>query len=186
VETGREVFRVQAHERLVIALAFHPTESLLVSSSLDGTTRVWDSDNGNPIAVLSSDGRLRDLAFRKDGRQLVGAAHDGTILVWDASRLREDAAPFARWGGHATEAWAVAYDFTGRVLASASADGYVLLRDADTGEIHARLRGSVSTRTLSFSDDGRLLAASCYVMPSTTWEIRRLRKVLRNLDLDWE
>ena len=62
------------------SVAFHPDAQLLVTSGLDGMTRLWDSLSGHEL--LSADGRF--IRFSSDGSRL--AFQDGSTLgIWDVS-----------------------------------------------------------------------------------------------------
>src|SRR5262249_21627282 len=72
------------HQGQVAALAFSPVGEWLASSSVDGTTRLWDPVSGTPL--VSAPGRL--IRFDRDGGRL--AFHKGDELgVWEVAAGRE-------------------------------------------------------------------------------------------------
>jgi WD40 repeat protein len=57
-----------------------------VTSSLDGTARLWDANSGAEVAVLSGHvGPVNTVDFALDGTRVVTTGSDRTIRVWDAT-----------------------------------------------------------------------------------------------------
>ena len=91
---------IEAHQGKVVGLGFSRDSRLLVSSSWDGTARVWDVDRavsgpvpGDALVMTLSghEGPVNASAFSADGRFLYTAGHDGHIHYWrlrDGTRLR--------------------------------------------------------------------------------------------------
>jgi len=67
---------------MIRALAFAP-DGRLVTSSRDGTARLWDLEHptDQPLVLPAHQGAIRSLAFTKDGR-LVTGGDDGSAKVW--------------------------------------------------------------------------------------------------------
>jgi WD40 repeat protein len=87
--------------------------------------------------------------------------------------------------GHHAGVWTVAYSPDGRWLVSGSERG-VLMHDSATGKRLAALRGPQGqVRSLSFSADGKLLAAGAYTKPAIIWNLPAIRSALGGLGLDW-
>ena len=56
----------------------------MISSSHDGTIRLWDVESG--ATIVSYDGqRAYYLAISPDGKTLASADTDGTVKLWDLS-----------------------------------------------------------------------------------------------------
>ncbi len=87
-----EIAVLEGHESTVTGLTFSPDGSLLVSSSLDGTLRLWDVEAQTEIASLSAgDGvELNDVAFSPDGTLIASAGSDGIVRLWGISGESEN------------------------------------------------------------------------------------------------
>ena len=60
---------MQGHEDEVTTTVFTPDGAKVLSSSQDGTLRLWDARTGVPLAVLQAGaGEVYDMALSRDGR----------------------------------------------------------------------------------------------------------------------
>ena len=146
------VWRVlQGHQQNVIGMAFHPGGRLLVSSSSDNTTRLWDATAGRELAELPRWGW--DFIFSADGRHLSfydaesGALKRFTLIDHVVSREIQNGsdenlnqvvlAPDSSWVGLAGESGLRFFDTQqGRLLATLPGEtaGAVLVKGPATGE----------------------------------------------------
>jgi WD40 repeat protein len=60
---------------------FSPDGRLIVTTSADGTARVWDVQTGKEI--------IKSVQFSPDGRRIVTGTQDGPVRVWDAQTGQE-------------------------------------------------------------------------------------------------
>ncbi len=138
---------------------------------------MWDYERGRPLGLLHAFGvQVSDLAVSGDGRWLAAASHDGSVALWDLNRLGAlPAAPHRLLAGHNAPVYAVTFHPGGRWLASGSEGGTIILWDSSTFERLVRLRSGVGQiRSLRFSADGGLLAATAYVFPTIVWDVPQL------------
>jgi|GEM_PF-6566074 len=81
-----ECCQILQHPSTVYSMCFSSCDFFLASLSIDRIIRIWDSMNGNLIAMLESDGRDFKAAFSPNGVILATLAHSekGTIVrLWD-------------------------------------------------------------------------------------------------------
>lgn len=106
----------------VIAVAFSPDGTRLVSGSHDGTLRLWDAQTGLPSGapIQGHRDRVRSVAFSPDGTRLFSGGEDGTLRLWDAQTGQPIGAPFK---GHEGRVWSVAFSPDGTRLLSSGGDG---------------------------------------------------------------
>ncbi len=73
------------HEGEVTAVGFSPDGKILVTASLDGTSRLWDAATGRMIGPkLQHAGHVFAAGFSADGLKVVTASNDGSARIWDA------------------------------------------------------------------------------------------------------
>lgn len=81
---GTTVAIFSSQEGPVTAAGF--TQSGVVTVSLDGVTRLWDTARGSPVADFQGAAvTISSAAFSTDGRWVVTAGTDGTLDLWDVS-----------------------------------------------------------------------------------------------------
>ena len=148
------VWRIlQGHQQGVRGLAFHPDGRLLVSSSLDNSTRLWDVTAGRELAELPRWGW--DFVFSPDGRRLSfydtesGALKRFSLTDHAVGREIQNGtdeklnqvvlAPDSSWIGLAGESGLRFFDTQqGRLLATlpGEAPGAVLVKGPEAGNFH--------------------------------------------------
>jgi WD40 repeat protein len=142
--TGREVCRLLNPTADVTALAFSADGRTLASTGYEDKVRLWEVANGTEkqqLRVPKGDlpdrlqptgfrvphppaGPFTALAFCPDGKTLLASGRmDNLIYTWDLAGHRL----LARAGGHKGNVRCLVVSRDGKTLASASADGTVLV-----------------------------------------------------------
>ncbi|ETO08168.1 hypothetical protein RFI_29221, partial [Reticulomyxa filosa] len=80
----------QAHSASVNSIQFSPDETKIVSSSDDGTIKIWDVASGKEIQELRGhlDGVI-DAKFSSDGSMIVSCSRDKSIRLWSMKSCTE-------------------------------------------------------------------------------------------------
>lgn len=76
---------LEGHRSRIYDIDFSPDDKLMGSSSLDGTVRLWDSENINnqPVVLTDHESWVLSIAFSPDGKRLVTSSNQKErILVW--------------------------------------------------------------------------------------------------------
>jgi WD40 repeat protein len=117
LSNGKEVAVLAEHESPVKCLAFSGDDRVLAAGDARGVVRLWDSDLGKPIQLLSRlVGELVELCLSADGSLVAAAATDNSVTLWEASTGRK----VARLRGHTWPAHALAFSPDGKLLATGS------------------------------------------------------------------
>jgi WD40 repeat protein len=78
---------LQGHGGQVTTAAFDPSGQHVVTSSLDGTIRIWDASTGDILQILQGpavvSGNRASAALSPDGRSVVAAFADKWAYLWD-------------------------------------------------------------------------------------------------------
>ncbi|MGB4652093.1 WD40 repeat domain-containing protein, partial [Methanothrix sp.] len=74
-----------AHDGPVRAVAFSSDGSKALTSSDDGTARIWDVSSGQEYHRLPHDGPVLAVAFSPDGSKALTGSDDGTAWIWPVS-----------------------------------------------------------------------------------------------------
>jgi WD40 repeat protein/tRNA A-37 threonylcarbamoyl transferase component Bud32 len=165
---------LEGHQNSVVRLRFTHEGSLLVSSSWDGTVRVWDPVRGT-LLVTASGGLIQ---IGPDDRRV--AMHETSLGLglWELADARECRALHHGMVGNRTprpENWgphAISFSPDGRLLASSDVDG-IQLWDPSAGTPVAHLPLAVGAGA-QFSPDGSHLLTYCYPSDSgpRIWPLR--------------
>lgn len=82
---------LRGHAGVVLTASFSPDGNFVLTSGADGTVRVWDASDGQPLDVVAEHARqlpevpFSAAAFSPDGRWVLSGSIDGSIRL---SRLR--------------------------------------------------------------------------------------------------
>ncbi len=89
---GKQIRNSGGHGKVVLKLAAHPKQPLLVTCSADQTVRVWNADNGSAVRTLSGHGDyVYAVAISPDGNSIASGSFDGEVRIWkvaDGSLLK--------------------------------------------------------------------------------------------------
>jgi WD40 repeat protein len=98
VARRRKIADLQGHTHWIWALTFAPDGKTLVSSSWDGTVKLWSVANKQLALTLAPGGLMLGLAFSPDRNLMATSGSDGTVRLWPAPPLAEiDAAEKQSW-----------------------------------------------------------------------------------------
>jgi eukaryotic-like serine/threonine-protein kinase len=145
-----------AHPVRVNAVAFSPDGQLVATAAGDAILRIWNTADGREVRGLRGhEDWIWAVASLPEGNRFLTASADATARVFDI----DDGDAIMRAGDRVLTA---CFDRAGERLAVGSADGCVAVWDPATCRARARTglhAGRVNG--VSFSPDGRLLAAAC-------------------------
>ncbi|MFN8411464.1 MAG: WD40 repeat domain-containing protein, partial [Anaerolineales bacterium] len=85
---GKRKFCVQ-HDLDVTDALLTSDNSLLVTSSMDGTIRLWSGEDGKPIQEFKYDTEILDIDISPDGKLLTAGRKDGFVSVIDLIKHKD-------------------------------------------------------------------------------------------------
>ncbi|KAL2845935.1 WD40-repeat-containing domain protein [Aspergillus pseudoustus] len=140
---------------MVMAIVFSPDGKILGSSAVE-EVRLWDPLSGRCMETVHHRTNVPSIAFSPDATTLASAGDDGIVRVWTPLNAQS----LQSLQGHTRSVEVVAFspcsDRKRALLASASADGTLVLWDAS--EKHEGQIGLVA-HGVTVSPDGRTLAS---------------------------
>lgn len=155
-----DVYELRGHAAALTGAHFDPRGERVVTTSDDGTARLWSTparpalaEAGRQLAVLDRRSRpLLGAAFSPEGERVLTYGLDGRVRVWSTATATELATPITLESGvvHAE------FDAQGRRLLALDQQGRVWLADPAHEGAQAELaRGGA--RAARFSRDGRFV-----------------------------
>jgi WD40 repeat protein len=150
--------------KAIHCLAFTPNGKFLACAGKGRVVQLWDVVTSRPTVTFTGHKDfVAAVAFSPDGRTLASGSFDQTVKLWDVAT----GAVLHTLNGHEFPVYAVAYGPQSRILASASIGpgqgiGEVKIWHAAAGKERAGLVVFDPVTSLSFSPDGKTLAAGSY------------------------
>ncbi len=151
-------------------LAFSADSQWLAVAATRSVT-VYQTETGQYEFSKDAESAAWGLAFHPEGKLLAAGLLDGTVQLWSLTTGQDDPPPLP---GHSGMVRDVAFSADGRYLASASADGRVIVRSTQTFEplAYSPLAGNKDgVLSLAFDRDSRLLAAAGVNRQTQVWDL---------------
>ena len=195
---GRNLATIRGQEAYVIALdqASQPVrlsghaEMTRIAISPDGQwvatgtwhglgVVLWDAKTGRRVRDLFPQAASATVAFSPDGKWLVSGANDiyrfWQVGTWDHRDI------------HGAFPYFIAFSDDGETMAVSDSPSAVRLVNPNTGHTFAELEAQNPQimSWLRFAPDGSRLAVACGTHVIQLWDLRRIRKQLSTMGLDW-
>lgn len=151
-------YRLQGHEASVINAHFSADSQLAVSTSIDGTIRIWDNTTGETTQTIQRDGVIFSSAvFTPQSSRIVASGLDGIVYIFDI----ESGDEIQQFIGHEDGVMSVAVSVDGTRIASGSLDHTIRIWDMVTGEEQYVLEGHTGVvLDVALSADGLYAVSS--------------------------
>jgi WD40 repeat protein len=175
---------LRGHEAVIKSAAFSPDGRTLVTASMDGTARLWDTATGKETLVLRGhEGIVTSAVYSSDGRIVVTASDDKTARIWDVATGRE----IAVLRGHKDAVQLAVFSPDGGSVVTTSyndadtlgtVENAARVWDAATGKEVAIMRGHDTViSSAAFSPDGKIVVTASLDRTARLWEAETGREI---------
>ncbi|MCE5326736.1 MAG: CAP domain-containing protein [Planctomycetaceae bacterium] len=136
------------------AARFSPDSKQIAAATLTGGL-LWNLPDPSPARKLSgAPGEVAAMVFMGEGHRLIGAGEGASLTVWDLESPGAARTP----SEHAGRVVSLAASASGAILASAAADGTIVLRGGLKYGVMHKMNLQQPLAAMALSADGRYLA----------------------------
>ena len=160
-------------DEVVLALQLSADGKRIASGGDAEKMRIWDLTTGSGDRFIDCPGvhtgKIRSIAFDRDGLVAATASGDNTLILWNATDGSQLGPPLT---GHQAPVISAVFNHDGKLLASGSEDTAVLVWDVESKQPAGRLVGHTSkVQALAFSTDGKQLFSGSWDHETRTWQL---------------
>jgi len=156
------------HRNIVTSVRFSPGDSLMITSSVDSTIKIWKRESGEIIREIKQLSGIAYLDLSNDGAYVVTGNYDSTVKLW---RI-DDGVLIKEFKGHIGTVWTVAFSADGKKIVSGGNDGIVNVWDVETGNLLHKLQGHKRiVWSVKFSPDGTKIVSSSFDFTIKLWNV---------------
>jgi len=80
--SGRDLFTFEGHVGDITGVAFLPGRRFIISSSMDGTVKIWDAEKGGEVTSLEQNGAMYTVTASRDGVWMAASGKERTLMLW--------------------------------------------------------------------------------------------------------
>ncbi len=165
------------HAGNVNSAEFSPGDgSHVLTSSDDGTIKIWDVNDGQVLKTLKGHtAAVLHAAYSRDGARIVSSSRDGTARVWDASTGEQ----LHVLKGHELAVTFATFSADGTRIATAGEDATARIWDAESGQELLRCAGHTApVLCVAFTPDGTRLLSGSADHTAKLWDAAQGTEVL--------
>ena len=159
------------HDSAVSAAAIRADNRMILTGTVDGVARLWNTDTGElaaPPLALPRKGPVKFVAFSPDSTRALTISNDIDISLWDAATGRRT----HQLIGHVAPVVAAVFNHEGTLLVTGDKAGTVCLWDTLTGKQRfAPLTHLKAVTAVAFRPGGRLLLTASDDGSARFWDI---------------
>ena len=168
VESGQLIKQLQGHQTVTFETAFIDNQTLVTSSG-DGTIRIWNLVTEECKRTISADGSwIWSIDANPINSLLVTGNNANRVQLWDIETGKNRHTLV----GHQQYIMSVCFSPNGKLIASGSTDKTLRVWDTATGDcLHVMEDYSDSVTTVTFSSDSQIVAGGSHDETIKLWDV---------------
>ncbi|MCL2114654.1 MAG: TIR domain-containing protein [Methanobrevibacter sp.] len=164
------------HTDTIHDVEFSPDGKYVVSTSEDGSIRVWDWNTKEELSKFESEHGFIHSKFSPEGKYIVSGSIDGGVHVFDWERQSE----IIVLKGHTLKVNCVCFSPEGKYIVSGCESGRVSVWDWNNNQEIVRLIGHTnSVSSVDFSPDGNFIVSGSVHCNTRIWDWKNKKEVIK-------
>ena len=167
IEKKESAGAFMGHSQPIRSLAFSPNGQQIISTSDDGTVRLWDRAGKLILELKGHTGPVYSVAISPDGRSILTGSMDNTARLWD-----QNGNLIAEVMVHNAPVNSVAFSPDGRTMLTGSGDGSLRLWELNGNLIQSFQGSTLAIFSVAFSPDGSFVLAGSGDDTARLWDLK--------------
>jgi transcription initiation factor TFIID subunit 5 len=170
-----EFSELVGHSQPVYSLSFSPDNRYLLSSSADGTARLWSTETRtNLVAYRGHSYPIWSAQFSPAGFYFATASHDRTARLWRTDQIF----PIRVFAGHLSDVNTVQFHPNCNYIMTGSSDKCLRFWEVHTGNCVRIFTGHVAgIHAISISPNGRVAASAGEDKDIILWDLASSKRI---------
>ena len=168
--------KFDSHKNIVTSVRFGFNDSLVITSSVDSTIKIWEPATGNIVKEIRHPSGIAYMDLSADGNYLVTGGYDSVVRLWNINGIL-----LKEFKGHSGTVWHVSMSADNKKIVSGGNDAVINIWDTETGALLHKLRGHERiVWSVKFSPDGKTIASSSFDFTIKFWDVAEGRLLWDN------
>lgn len=157
------------HTSLIYVAEFSKDGKSIVTASLDGTAKLWDTNTGNMIMdFIGHSSSVKSVKFSPDEKRIVTVSYDQTAKIWEVNT----GLLIFNLIGHTANISSVEFSPDGNKIVTVSKDKTAKIWDVLTGKLLFDLKAHTKeVNSICFSRNGITVVTSSDDKTAKLWEV---------------
>ncbi|OAX32151.1 WD40 repeat-like protein, partial [Rhizopogon vinicolor AM-OR11-026] len=187
----QQINLLTGHTHFVYDIAISPNGRILASASWDNTARLWNLDNGQPIASsLQHANWVQCVSFSTDGKLLATGCNDNNAYTWDVPTILREAGldELLTFEGHTAPVNKIIHLRGAQRIMTCCEDGSLRMWNLKSGEQIGKdwRDGESVVNAIALSPDGKQLASGSKDGAVRLWNIDTGKVITKWTGHFWE
>ncbi|MFQ4165299.1 caspase family protein [Scytonema millei VB511283_2] len=152
---SKQLIKFRGNQGLINSVSFSPDSKQLATIGRDGTIRLWEGWEGQPLVAVKGQNTVTSVSLSPDNKLIATGEEEGTVRLWNWKLQQKPIREFPLQ--NSGQIWGLIFSSDGNLLATGKEDGTISLwdlRKSNNQQPLARFTGpALSVGSASFARD---------------------------------